>query len=196
MLVLLMAWNCKQPLQGLQWHALSKFHENRPLVQKLSGRAHISRWFRKPLFSNKPSRHIKQRELIYVSVPWRKVDTSPTFMTRNYKQCLKWAVYAGIPYRKFFLFLNFIPALSIYTRSKYIYLFFIFLTVYNCFAFKKYTGTSKISISGIDYKSNRLDCSLVLEELRVSIRRCRWRQWETQIDLRSSYMGDVTQKCD
>jgi hypothetical protein len=50
-------------------------------------------------------------------------------------------VYAGIPYRNFFLFLNFILAhINIY----YIHLsLYILLTVYLCFAFKKYTGTYK-----------------------------------------------------
>jgi hypothetical protein len=50
-------------------------------------------------------------------------------------------VYAGMPYWHFFLFLNFIPAvINIY----YVHLpFYVFLTVYPCFAFKKYTDTSK-----------------------------------------------------
>jgi hypothetical protein len=48
-------------------------------------------------------------------------------------QCSKWA---GIPYRKFFLFLNFIQSLSIY-------LFSISVTAHPCFAFVKHTGTSK-----------------------------------------------------
>jgi hypothetical protein len=50
-------------------------------------------------------------------------------------------VYAAIPYRKFFLFLNFILALiNIY----YIQLSLTsFLMVYLCFTFKMYTGTYK-----------------------------------------------------
>jgi hypothetical protein len=54
-------------------------------------------------------------------------------------------LYAGIPYRNFFLSLNFIPA---YINIKYIYLSSsIFPTVYPCFAFKKYTGTSKFTFT-------------------------------------------------
>jgi hypothetical protein len=48
-------------------------------------------------------------------------------------------VYAGIPCRSFFLFLNFT---HIHTISAYFSRFF-FLTVYPCFALKKYTGTSE-----------------------------------------------------
>jgi hypothetical protein len=51
-------------------------------------------------------------------------------------------VYASITYRNFFLFLNFIPALiNIYFIHLSLF-FFIFLTVYPCFAFKNYIGTS------------------------------------------------------
>jgi hypothetical protein len=50
-------------------------------------------------------------------------------------------VYAGIPYRNSFLFLNFIPVIiNIY----YVHLHFsISLAVYPCFAFKKYTKYKK-----------------------------------------------------
>jgi hypothetical protein len=50
--------------------------------------------------------------------------------------------YTGIPYLNLFLFLNFIPALvNIYYINLYIFPFL--LTVYTCFDFKKYIGTSK-----------------------------------------------------
>jgi hypothetical protein len=52
------------------------------------------------------------------------------------------AVYAGISYRNFFLFLNVIPTLiNIYYVYPFMFIFY-FLTVCICFAFKKYTGTS------------------------------------------------------
>jgi hypothetical protein len=50
-------------------------------------------------------------------------------------------VYAGIPNPIFFLFLNVIPALI---NMYYMHLSVsVFLTAYLCFAFKKYTSTSK-----------------------------------------------------
>jgi hypothetical protein len=59
---------------------------------------------------------------------------------RTIDQCLKWA---GIPYRNFFLFLNFIPALTnIYYIHLYIFPIFLRVYSYPCFTFRKYTGTS------------------------------------------------------
>jgi hypothetical protein len=53
------------------------------------------------------------------------------------------------PSRNFFLLLNFVPAL---VNMYNIYLLFpFFLKVYTCFAFKKYTGTSKFSFRALGY---------------------------------------------
>jgi len=56
-------------------------------------------------------------------------------------------VHAGVRYRNLFLFLNFIPALiNVYYNHL---TFSTFLTVCHCFAFKKYTGTSKFPLRAL-----------------------------------------------
>jgi hypothetical protein len=65
-------------------------------------------------------------------------------------------------YRNFFLFLNFVPAL-INTYGYYISVpFSIFLAVYPCFAFKKYTGTSKFPYRVLGLYQNFIDYLLTL----------------------------------
>jgi hypothetical protein len=71
-------------------------------------------------------------------LPTIYLPASPHSVTTNTRNG---PVYAGTPYRNFFLYLNFIPAF-INMYMYYIHLsFYIFLT-YACSACKKYTGTS------------------------------------------------------
>jgi hypothetical protein len=92
----------------------------------------------------------------------RQVFTLVTTMTSDYssRSRLKWSIPVleigryTIP--ELLLFLNFIPKLI---KIYYIHLAFFppfFLKAYPCFAFKKYTGTSKFPFRSLIYSTNIL----------------------------------------
>jgi hypothetical protein len=71
------------------------------------------------------------------------------------------SVYASVPYQNFFLFLNFMPAL---TNIYYIHLPFF---QFPCFAIKKYTGTSKFPFRALCLINKRVGHNYYIKQLWV-----------------------------
>jgi hypothetical protein len=83
---------------------------------------------------------VSQQSAAQINAEIRNLYFSPESSARS------GPAYAGIPYRNFFLFLNFIPAfINIY----YIHSSFNFSDGISLFAFKKYTGISEFAFRAL-----------------------------------------------